>query len=88
MKTVIMAVIRGYTFLISPFLGRNCRFHPTCSAYALQAIERHGVFKGSGLSIWRILRCNPWHKAPYDDLVSGDHHASCDDKTCEHNKAV
>ena len=62
-------LIRGYQRVISPFIPRTCRFHPTCSAYGAEAIKTHGVLKGGALALWRIMRCNPWHKADYDDPV-------------------
>ncbi len=68
MKTLCLAAIRVYRFLISPWLGPTCRFEPTCSAYACQAIERFGVVKGAGLTVWRLLRCHPFHPGGYDPL--------------------
>ena len=62
MKKVLLALIRFYRKQISPARPPCCRFIPTCSTYALEAIEVHGAFKGSLLSIWRILRCHPLHK--------------------------
>lgn len=62
----MLALIRGYKKWISPRLGNNCRFSPTCSEYAMQAIEIHGAAKGTLLSTWRILRCNPFGKVGYD----------------------
>lgn len=58
-RTLILAV-RGYRLLLSPWLGSACRFEPTCSAYALQALERHGAAAGSYLAAARVLRCHPW----------------------------
>ncbi|MCD8566520.1 MAG: membrane protein insertion efficiency factor YidD [Alphaproteobacteria bacterium] len=58
-----------YRLVISPWLPRSCRYHPTCSAYALEALEKHGAIKGSWLAIRRILRCHPWVNRPYDDPV-------------------
>jgi len=55
--------------MISPIIGRNCRYYPTCSCYADKAIERHGVIKGGFLAIIRILRCHPWSKHSYVDPV-------------------
>jgi len=54
--------------LLSPFLGRNCRFYPTCSAYAKEAIVKKGIFKGLILSLWRILRCHPYSKGGFDPV--------------------
>ncbi len=68
MKHVLLALIRFYKKHISPHLGNNCRFLPTCSEYAMQAIERHGAAKGGLLALWRILRCNPFGKAGYDPV--------------------
>lgn len=52
--------VRGYRLLFSPWVGHGCRYHPTCSAYALEALEKHGGFKGSWLAARRIARCHPW----------------------------
>ena len=64
----LIALIRGYQRWISPNLGKNCRFVPSCSAYAIQALEIHGVFKGGLLSLWRILRCNPFGRYGFDPV--------------------
>ncbi|BBB26846.1 conserved hypothetical protein [Amphritea japonica ATCC BAA-1530] len=61
-------LIRIYQYLISPFLGPNCRFYPTCSAYTLEAIETHGVLKGFWLGIKRIGKCHPGHPGGYDPV--------------------
>lgn len=63
------ALIRAYAFLISPLLGRTCRFEPTCSRYAHEAIERHGPWAGLYLTTTRLLRCHPWSKADWNDPV-------------------
>ncbi len=60
--------IRAYKKYISPLLGHHCRYWPTCSEYAIEAIEVHGVLKGLLLASWRILRCNPWSKGGYDPV--------------------
>lgn len=66
---MLIALLKGYKKLISPFQrGRNCRFMPTCSEYAMEAIETHGALKGSVLAIWRVLRCNPFGKHGYDPV--------------------
>lgn len=61
-------LIRLYQKGISPFLGANCRFLPTCSEYAIVALQRHGFCKGMALAIWRVLRCNPWGGHGYDPV--------------------
>jgi putative membrane protein insertion efficiency factor len=63
-----MMAIRAYQKLLSPFFGRNCRYYPTCSAYTYEAIEIHGVAKGSWLGIKRIGRCHPWHEGGIDPV--------------------
>ena len=67
-KRAVLVLLRGYKRWISPHLGNNCRFVPTCSEYAMQAVEIHGVLKGGLLSLWRILRCNPLGKYGYDPV--------------------
>jgi uncharacterized protein len=57
---ILIWLIRGYQLTISPMTGPTCRYHPTCSAYALAAVRVHGPLKGSVLASWRLLRCNPW----------------------------
>lgn len=68
LKKIFIAPIKFYKKFISPLLGNHCRYLPTCSEYMMQAIEIHGVVKGSILGIWRILRCNPWAKGGYDPV--------------------
>tara|TARA_Y100000994_G_C15339908_1_gene296016 strand:+ start:176 stop:436 length:261 start_codon:yes stop_codon:yes gene_type:complete len=67
-KIFLKSIILFYQYLISPILGPNCRFEPTCSAYSLQAIEKFGPFKGLWLSIIRIAKCHPWGKSGYDPV--------------------
>ena len=59
-RQALMLLVRGYRLLLSPWLGGACRFEPTCSAYALTALERHGAAAGSYLAASRVLRCHPW----------------------------
>lgn len=68
MKWLLMGVVRFYRYAISPMLGSNCRFHPSCSAYALEAVERHGAARGSILALRRIGRCHPWSDGGYDPV--------------------
>jgi uncharacterized protein len=68
MKKFLLACIRFYRRHISPHTPPSCRFQPTCSQYALTAIERYGAWKGSRLALWRILRCNPFGKGGYDPV--------------------
>ena len=63
---VLMAAVRAYRLLLSPWLGNACRFEPTCSVYALQALERHGAAAGSYLAAARLLRCHPWCAGGFD----------------------
>ncbi|WP_099827087.1 membrane protein insertion efficiency factor YidD [Oceaniglobus indicus] len=60
--------VRGYRAVFSPWVGYHCRYHPTCSAYALEALHRHGGVKGGRLALWRIVRCNPWGGSGIDNV--------------------
>lgn len=59
-RRVLVGLVRIYRLVLSPWLGNSCRFEPTCSNYAIEALERHGALLGSGLTTWRLLRCHPW----------------------------
>lgn len=67
-RRLLVLLLRGYRLLLSPWLGSSCRFSPTCSAYAIEALERHGALVGSTLTAGRLLRCHPWC-TPGDDPV-------------------
>jgi len=69
MKTILLKLIRFYQRSISPYRPACCRFTPTCSAYAMEAIQKHGALKGGFLAFKRILRCNPFYKGDYYDPV-------------------
>lgn len=60
--------VRAYRLILSPWVGMNCRYQPTCSAYALEALEKHGGLKGSYLTLRRILRCHPWGGSGVDNV--------------------
>lgn len=68
MKTVVLAILRFYKRAISPNLPPSCRYQPTCSEYAYEAVEKYGILKGGRLAIWRILRCNPFGGSGYDPV--------------------
>lgn len=67
-QRVLVTLVRGYRLLLSPWIGSQCRFEPTCSAYALQALEEHGAAGGSYLAARRILRCHPWCAGGFDPV--------------------
>lgn len=74
MKRILLAMLRFYKRCISPLLPNACIYTPTCSEYAMEAIQKHGVWKGMGLAIWRILRCNPFMKGGYDPVPEPKKH--------------
>ena len=81
MKVILLGLIQTYRVLISPLTLPTCRFQPTCSQYAMEAIARFGAVKGSLLALRRISRCHPFHPGGYDPVPpSGEGH----DKTCSH----
>ncbi|HEU4473875.1 MAG TPA: membrane protein insertion efficiency factor YidD [Gemmatimonadales bacterium] len=67
-RRLLAAVIRGYQAAISPLLPPSCRFHPSCSQYALEAVTRHGALRGSWLAARRLARCHPFHPGGYDPV--------------------
>jgi len=64
----VVWLIRAYQYAISPLLGNRCRFHPSCSDYAIEALDRHGFARGVWLAIRRVGRCHPWHPGGYDPV--------------------
>lgn len=65
---LLVGLIRIYQRLISPMTGPTCKYYPSCSQYALVAVQRHGVLRGVRLAVWRLLRCNPWSRGGVDDV--------------------
>lgn len=76
---IIAAPIRGYRRFISPVIPARCRFHPSCSAFALEAVAVHGPVRGPALALWRLLRCHPFHPGGYDPVPPA-HARSADPK--------
>lgn len=67
-RHLVAILLRLYQRVVSPLLPPSCRFYPSCSQYALVAVQRHGVVRGAGLATWRLLRCNPWNAGGVDDV--------------------
>ena len=68
MKYVLIGLLKAYRFAISPLFGQVCRYHPSCSAYALEAVTVHGSIKGTWLAVRRVARCNPWSRGGFDPV--------------------
>jgi putative membrane protein insertion efficiency factor len=68
MKTVFITIIRLYKYMISPLFPSSCRFTPTCSEYAIDAVNKYGAIKGAALALRRVLRCNPFHEGGVDPV--------------------
>lgn len=68
-KEFLAAIVRAYQVVLSPLLPRTCKYHPSCSRYALDALGEYGAFRGSVLAVWRILRCNPFSHGGYDPVA-------------------
>lgn len=75
MKFVLKALVRAYQLMISPYFPPSCRYTPTCSHYAIQALDKHGALKGSWLAMKRIGRCHPWSDGGYDPVPESDTYA-------------
>jgi putative membrane protein insertion efficiency factor len=87
MKTLLLHLVRAYQIGISPFLGQNCRFYPTCSSYALEAIRLHGAAKGGLLAARRLCKCHPWHAGGVDPVPGSpsENSSSAADQCCSHS---
>lgn len=72
-RVILTALITAYRSWLSPMLGPRCKYHPSCSAYGLRAVAVHGAVKGSLLTLWRLLRCNPFSKGGYDPVPDHGH---------------
>ena len=73
MRALLIAFVTAYRLAISPLLGPNCRFYPSCSVYSLQALRHFGALKGSWLTLKRIGRCHPWNSGGYDPVPQSEH---------------
>ena len=84
MKTLLLLLVRGYQLAISPLFGPTCRFYPTCSNYAMDAIREHGALKGAMLAAVRLAKCHPWHPGGFDPVPkkSGRDASACE---CGHH---
>ncbi len=69
---ILALPVRAYRLVLSPYVGNGCRYQPTCSVYALDALQRHGALKGGGLAIGRVCRCHPWGGHGYDPVPGAD----------------
>ena len=73
-KKLLIKTISLYQLILSPLLGANCRFEPTCSQYAIEAIEINGVLKGSAMALKRLAKCHPWHPGGFDPVCKNHQH--------------
>ncbi len=83
MKTILTFLLRAYQLVLSPLLGPKCRFFPTCSNYALEALRVHGAAKGSWLATKRVCKCHPWHPGGVDLVPEAPHLST--DSGCNHS---
>jgi len=77
MRRLALLLIRAYQWLLSPLLGSNCRFQPTCSQYAAEAISEHGIVRGTWLALRRVGRCHPWGGSGFDPVPPTRHDTGC-----------
>ncbi|MDG2236261.1 MAG: membrane protein insertion efficiency factor YidD [Arenicellales bacterium] len=81
MQKIVILLLKGYRYLVSPLLGPSCRFYPSCSSYAIEAVKSHGVFCGLWLAGRRLSRCHPWHPGGFDPVPGNKENI---DTGCEH----
>ena len=72
MRRILITLLLAYRYCVSPLFGPCCRFHPSCSCYAIEAVERHGALRGSLYAVWRLLRCNPLSSGGIDPVPGTD----------------
>jgi putative membrane protein insertion efficiency factor len=73
MRKIFVYLVRAYRYALSPFIGNNCRYYPSCSCYAEEAIAEHGAIVGSWLAVRRLARCHPWHEGGCDPVPAKKH---------------
>lgn len=88
LAVLLLAVVRAYRRVLSPLLGARCRFHPTCSAYAEQALARHGALRGGWLSLRRLARCHPFNPGGYDPVPEPAHVPAPGTSTVTHRRSA
>lgn len=90
MKTCLLGLLKGYRYWVSPWLGNRCRFYPSCSEYASEALQQHGLWHGSRLMLWRISRCHPWQEGGVDLVPTVEDRVAdrCSNKAQECNKTT
>jgi uncharacterized protein len=71
---ILMGAVRGYQLIVSPWMAPRCRYYPSCSQYAIEALRVQGIVRGTGLAVWRVLRCNPWSRGGVDHVPPRRHH--------------
>ena len=86
MKTLLIWIVRAYKLVLSPMLGQNCRFYPSCSSYAIDALQTHGALRGSWLAARRLGRCHPWNEGGVDPVPPARHkHPHSAARGCNHS---
>lgn len=88
MKYVLIALLKAYRFAISPLYGQVCRYHPTCSAYALEAVQSHGALRGTWLAARRVARCHPWAAGGYDPVPARMNRAPKNRRSSMHSSSL